>query len=183
MIHDRVRDEMRRVYEDNDIPLFLDATGRELLAEGRRAYRRFRLRDRPFLHHERHTLLFPWAGDRIMNTLALQLRARQVAVAIEGLALLARDTTPLDLHTHLTALAEAGPPDTGTLAASVENKHTEKHHVFLSDGLLNADYASSQLDSEGAWRTAVRLSTFEPEPLTGTEAVPSGDSAAGPTLL
>ena len=180
MIHDRVRDEMRRVYEDNDIPVFLDATGRELLAEGRRAFRRFGLRDRPFLHHGRHTLLFPWAGDRIMNTLALQLRAQRVAV--EGLAILARDTTPLDLHAHLTALAEAGPPDTGMLAASVENKRTEKHHLFLSDKLLNADYASSQLDSEGAWRTAVRLSTFEPEPPTGTEALSSGDSAASQTL-
>ena len=182
-IHDGVRDEMRSVYEDTDIPIFLDTTGRELLAEGRMAFRRFGLRDRPFVHHGRHTLLFPWAGDRIMNTLALQLRARQVAVAIEGLAILARDTTPLDLHAHLTTLAEAGPPDTGMLAASVENKRTEKHHVFLSDELLDADYASSQLDSEGAWRAAVRLSTFEPEPPPGPEALSSGDSAASPTLL
>ena len=94
------------------------------------------------------------------------------------MAILARDTTPLDLHAHLTALAEAGPPDTGMLAASVENKRTEKHHLFLSDKVLNADYASSQLDSEGAWRTAVRLSTFEPELPTSTEALSSGDSAA-----
>ena len=181
MIHDGVRDEMRRVYEDNDIPAFLDATGRELLAEGRRAYGRFGLRDRPFLLHGRHTLLFPWAGDRIMNALALQLRARQVAVAIEGSAILARDTTPLDLHAHLTALAGAGPPDTRMLAASVENKRTEKHHVFLSDDLLDADYASSQLDSEGAWRTVVRLSTFEPEPTTGTELCSSGASTGDRT--
>ena len=181
MIHDGVRDEMRRVYEDNDIPAFLDATGRELLAEGRRAYRRFGLRDRPFLHHGRHTLLFPWAGDRIMNALALQLRARQVAVAIEGMALLVRDTTPVELQEHIQALADAGPPDTSMLATSVENKRTEKHHVFLSDKLLNADYASVQLDSEGAWRTAVRLSTFEPEPTTGTELCSSGASAGDRT--
>ena len=181
MIHDGVRDEMRRVYEDNDIPAFLDATGRELLAEGRRAYRRFGLRDRPFLHHGRHTLLFPCAGDRIMNALALQLRARQVAVAIEGMALLVRDTTPVELQEHIQALADAGPPDTGMLATSVENKRTEKHHVFLSDKLLNADYASVQLDSEGAWRTAVRLSTFEPEPTTGTELCSSGASTGDRT--
>ena len=181
MIHDGVRDEMRRVYEDNDIPAFLDATGRELLAEGRRAYRRFGLRDRPFLHHGRHTLLFPWAGDRIMNALALQLRARQVAVAIEGMALLVRDTTPVELQEHIQALADAGPPDTSMLATSVENKRTEKHHVFLSDKLLNADYASVQLDSEGAWRTAVRLSTFEPEPTTGTELCSSGASTGDRT--
>ena len=178
MIDDRVRDEMRSVYEGNDIPVFLDATGRELLAEGRRAFRRFGLGERPFLHHGRHTLLFPWAGDRIMHTLALQLRARRVAVALEGLAILARDTTPLELHAHITALAAAGVPDTGMLAASVENKRTEKHHVFLSEKLLSADYASSQLDSEGAWRTAVRLSAFKPNLPTNTQAAFAGDSAA-----
>ena len=172
-IHDRVRDEMRRVYEDNDIPVFLDATGRELLAEGRKAYQRFGLRDRRFLHHGRHTLLFPWAGDRIMNTLALQLRARGIAVAMEGLAILARDTTPLDLHAHVTALAEGGPPDSRMLAASVENKRAEKHHVFLSEELLDADYAASQLDSEGTWRTAMRLSAHGPEPPTGASNAPS----------
>ncbi len=177
VIHDRVRAEMRRVYQDNDVPVFLDATGRELLAEGRMAFQRFALPDRPFLHHGRHTLLFPWAGDRVMHTLALQLRARRVAVSIEGVALLVRDTTPVDLHEHVKALADAGRPDTGMLAASVENKHTEKHHVFLSEGLLDADYASSQLDSEGAWRAAVRLSTFEPEPTTGTAPFSSRASA------
>ena len=139
------------------------------------------LRGRPFLHHGRYTLLFPWAGDRIMNTMALQLRARQLAVAIEGMALLVRDTTPVELQEHIQALADAGPPDTGMLATSVENKRTEKHHVFLSDDLLDADYASSQLDSEGAWRTVVRLSTFEPEPTTGTELCSSGASTGDRT--
>ena len=77
VIHDRVRDEMRRVYEDDDDPVFLDSTGRELLAEGRRTFQRFALRGRPFLRHGRHTLLFPWVGDRVMNTLgAAATRAR-----------------------------------------------------------------------------------------------------------
>ena len=177
VIHDRIREEMRQVYDDTDIPVFLDAAGRELLAEGRRTFQRFALRGRPFLHHGRHTLLFPWAGDRIMNTLALQLRARRLAVAIEGMALLVRDTTPVELQYHIQALADAGPPDTGTLATSVENKRTEKHHVFLSEDLLDADYASSQLDSAGAWRTAVQLSTFEPTPTTRTGTVSSKAAA------
>ena len=182
MIHDRVREEMRRVYEDDDVPVFLDATGRELLAEGRKAFQRLALRDCPFLRHGLHTLVFPWAGDRVMNTLVLQLRAREVAVAIEGMALLVRDTSPVEMHEHITALADAGPSDTGMLAASVENKRTEKHHVFLSEELLDAGYASSQLDSEGAWRTAARLSTFEATPTAGTGAFSSGASGADRTL-
>ena len=175
-IHDRVRNEMRRVYEDDDIPAYLDATGRDLLVEGRRAFRRLSLRERPFLRQGRNTLLLPWAGDRIMNTLALQLRARQVEVAIDGIALLVSDTTPLELHEQLMELANAGPPDTRLLAASVKNKHTEKHHMFLSEELLVADYASSQLDSDGAGRTVIRLSRFESEPTTDTASLSSGAS-------
>ena len=168
---------MRRVYEDDDIPVYLDATGRELLVEGRRAVRRLSLRERPFLRQGRDTLLLPWAGDRIMNTLALQLRARQVEVAIDGIALLVSDTTPLELYEHLMELANAGPAaDTRLLAASVKNKHTEKHHMFLSEELLAADYASSQLDSDGAWRTVIRLSRFESEPTTYTASLSSGAS-------
>ena len=69
---------MRRVYEDDDIPVYLDVTGRDLLVEGRRAFQRLSLRERPFLRRGRNTLLLPWAGDRFMNTLALQLRGPQV---------------------------------------------------------------------------------------------------------
>ena len=167
---------MRRVYEDDDIPAYLDATGRDLLVEGRRAFRRLSLRERPFLRQGRNTLLLPWAGDRIMNTLALQLRARQVEVAIDGIALLVSDTTPIELHEQLMELANAGPPDTRLLVASVKNKHTEKHHMFLSEELLVADYASSQLDSDGAWRTVIRLSRFESEPTTDTASLSSGAS-------
>ena len=167
---------MRRVYEDDDIPVYLNVTGRELLVEGRWAFRRLSLRERPFLRQGRNTLLLPWAGDRIMNTLALQLRARQVEVAIDGIALLVSDTTPLELHEQLMELANAGPPDPRLLAASVKNKPTEKHHTLLSEELLVADYASSQLDSDGAWRTVIRLSRFEFEPTTDTAFLSSGAS-------
>lgn len=43
------------------------------------------------------------------------------------------------------------------LAGTVANKLIEKHHVFLNEELLSVDYASCQLDPEGAWQTAVRI--------------------------
>jgi hypothetical protein len=42
-------------------------------------------------------------------------------------------------------------------ALIVDGKETEKHHRFLGENLLARDYASSRLDSEGAWQTARRL--------------------------
>ncbi len=179
LIHDRVRAEMKRVYLDTAVPRYLDAAARDLLAEGRDAFQRLRLHEHPFVRDGRDAIVFPWAGDRIMHTLALQLRARGLAVAHEAMSLVARDTSPHELHAHMRAIAGAGPADALTLAAAVENKHTEKHHVFLSDELLAADYASSQLDAAGAWETAVRLTDSVPEraPVAGVVADRVPDSA------
>ena len=158
LIHDRIRKEMRRVYMDGDVPTYLDATGRELLAEARDAFRRFDLERDPILREGKDTRLYPWAGDRILNTLALQFRSLGANVANERPALLFSNTSPEDVRQQISALAGSGPADARDLADLVENKKTEKHHVFLSDELLCSDYASSQLDSRGAWQTAVRMS-------------------------
>ena len=162
LIHDRVREEMRRVYMDNDNPAFLDATGRDLLAEGRRNFRRFNLGDQPLLSQGRAIYLFPWAGDRILNTLALQFRAREAQVMLDSPALLLANASPDGVAQQIEELTTAGPLDGCVLAASVENKRTEKHHSYLSEGLLCADYTSSQIDPHGAWQVLERLKASLP---------------------
>ena len=157
LVHDRVREEMRRVYLDDDNPVYLDSVGRELLAEGRKTFERFNLRETSYLARGRDTYIFPWVGDRVLNTLALQLRQRGVDVAISQPSLVLNRTSHEEARGHIEELAGSGIPDAEVLAASVENKRTEKHHIFLGEELLNADYASSQLDAGGAWRTTDRL--------------------------
>ena len=79
---------------------------------------------------------------------------------LDSPALLLRNTSPDEVRQHLADFASAGPPDATALAASVENKKREKHHPYLSEELLNVDYVSSQLDADGAWQSAMRLSAF-----------------------
>lgn len=64
-VHDRVRQEMRRIYESTDIPRYLDTPARELLAEGRANFLRYRLHERLTIQEGQRALLFPWAGDRL----------------------------------------------------------------------------------------------------------------------
>lgn len=163
LIHDRVREEMLRVYTDKDVPAYLDATGRALLEEGRDAFWRFGLDRDPILQQGKDTRLYAWTGDRVLNTLALQFRSLGAKVAIERPALLFSSTPRETVRQQLSELAAAGPADTRALATSVENKRTEKHHVFLSDELLCSDYASSRLDSNGAWQSTMRVSAFGDE--------------------
>jgi ATP-dependent Lhr-like helicase len=152
LIHNRVREEMRAVYLAEDRPMFVDHIAFDLLAEARATFRRFNLGNRSILPWGRSTLIFPWAGDRVMNTMLLQLVARGVRVHRDGISLTLHDTTADGARAHLEALTSVPPADPVELAAEVQNKATEKHHRFLSDKLLAADYASNHLDSLGAHR-------------------------------
>lgn len=164
LVHDRIRQEMLRVYQEIDQPPFLDTTARDLLAEGRDWFHRYRLDHTPLLYWNKQTLLFPWAGDRIMNTLQLHLLSRGLIGEHYGTVLLVENTEPPVLRGHLEAIAEGGPADPLELARIVENKQSEKHHRFLADDLLTADYASSHLNTDGAWQAAKRMVSARPFP-------------------
>jgi ATP-dependent helicase Lhr and Lhr-like helicase len=156
-VHDRVRQEMFEVYCSAEIPTFLDAGARDLLAEGRDEFLRLGLGELRLLAGPGGTILFPWRGDRVMDTLVVWLSGLGHRVAAEGPALLFSDTPPADLRRELTRIAAEPPPDARTLAATISNKQTEKFHPYLDEELLIADAASSRLDVNGAWELARAL--------------------------
>jgi ATP-dependent Lhr-like helicase len=150
-VHDRIRQEMLAVYRSADIPAFLDAEARDLLAEARDNFARYGLAERRLLEDGSGTLLFAWRGDRVLDTLVVWLSAQGIQVAREGFTLLFPNATPPALRPDLARLAAAPPPDPLELAATVANRRTEKFHPHLSDPLLIADYAARALDVAGAW--------------------------------
>ena len=157
LIHDRVRQEMRQVYLDSDLPPFLDAKGRELLDEARATFHRLELANNSALPKGRDTWLFPWVGDRVLHTLGLLFLTRDATAVTYGPALQLTNT-PIDLvMQHIEELTSLGLQEGSVLATSVQNKRTEKHHRYLSEGLLNVDYASSQMDVAGALEAMGRL--------------------------
>jgi ATP-dependent helicase Lhr and Lhr-like helicase len=155
-VHGRVRSEMRAVYMAGDMPAFLDPQAVSLLEEARAAFRRLELRVRALVPWDRGTLWFPWVGDRALGTLQLMLRGAGLDAVAESGALRLAGCAPDEVEPVLRDLAAEDPPDPRTLAESVATKHVEKHHVWLSDALLAADYAAGRLDVAGA-REALRM--------------------------
>jgi ATP-dependent Lhr-like helicase len=156
-IHERIRQEMRIIYESTDVPPFLDPNACALLQEGREGYARYQLNEVSVVEYESNVALFCWSGDRVLDTLLVQLRDRDLPVERDGIAIIVNDIRGEVLMPHLRALAAQGPADAIELANTVANKLTEKHHLFLSEELLSIDYASSRLDPEGAWQAVVRV--------------------------
>ena len=155
-MHERVRREMLAVYRSEDMPSFLDPMARDLLSEGRANFFRLGLDRQATIQDGTDTILFPWTGDRIMNTMLMQLRSEGLSVGRDGVALCLNDTPPAQGIQALKALAEMGPADPVLLAASVLNKWVEKHDRYLDEELLSRAYASAHLDTQGAWETIRR---------------------------
>lgn len=153
-IHDVVREEMRAVYWSEDVPAYIDQPALQLLAEARSHFKRFGLHLSALLEWSSDTLLFPWVGDAGINTLVILLKQRGIDATNEGISIRFDGMSAPDVRSELDALMAAEWPQPEILAAAVENKKSEKHHVFLNDDLLAADYASTHLDLVSARRAA-----------------------------
>ncbi|MDP9342139.1 MAG: DEAD/DEAH box helicase, partial [Actinomycetota bacterium] len=151
----RVREEMLVIYRGEDVPPYLDPSARDLLAEGREAFTRLELGERPLLPWGGGTFAFCWAGDPALDAMALALRAREVMAFPHGPAVRV-PTRPEELRAHLAALAASPPPEGADLARGVGVAH-EKHDRYLPRDLLLTEHAARALDVAGAWRVIERL--------------------------
>lgn len=157
LVHDRVREEMRGVYLAEAMPPFIDERAKSLLVEGREEFARRGLGTTGLIEHGEDTVVFPWAGDRAMNTLLVALRARGLQASMDGVAIGVSGARADTVRGHLAAMAQDRPPDPLALAASVADKVREKYHPYLTEDLLCADYASAYLDTHSAWQALRRL--------------------------
>ncbi len=157
VIHERVREEMRRVYLADDLPAFLDREARSLLAEGRESFHRLRLDSSDVIDHGGDTILFPWAGDTTVSTLTLLAKAAALDALEDGLSVTVRDATPARFLERMRTFTREGLPAPTELATGMANLRREKFDLYLPTEALIADCAARYLDLDGAERVLARL--------------------------
>ena len=161
-VHDRVREEMFEVYRSATMPVYLDAGAQQLLKEGRDQFFSLALHKRRFIEVGNSTHVYPWAGDRVLHTLALLIRGMKLQVANQGISLAVRDVDPDGLRKLLARELDRGLPSWESLTADVRSKAVEKYDHLLPETLLNEEYAARNTDVDGTARfirhTAVQAS-------------------------
>ncbi|SDG20408.1 ATP-dependent helicase Lhr and Lhr-like helicase [Lentzea fradiae] len=175
-IHDEVRRRMRTWYESDDVPAYLDATAQRLLDEGRAAYRRFDLTRNGALARGDDTIVFPWRGDRVLNTLTAWLTRAGVQAARDGVAFTVPKCTPAQLRAIFQQLLLEDDTTAEDIAAALPDTVVEKHDVHLGEHLRTRAYAAGYLDMAGARSALVdlvgRLPEYDVDVITGTPHVP-----------
>src|SRR6266542_2987650 len=164
-IADEVRRTMRRLYRSPDVPRYLDPTAQTLLAEGRAAFHASGHATHRIFARGTETLLFPWRGDRIMNTIAVVLTRHGLDVGQDGVAITVGNCSPAELLGTIKELAAGPPPDPVALAGKVRAKIYDKYDRYLSEELLNVAYAARALDVPGAQASLAELAEL-PMPAT-----------------
>lgn len=147
LVHDRVRQEMRRCYESDEVPIFLDETGVELLAQGRETYRDLGLRDRSMWQQSRNTMFLVWWGDRVCFTFFLLLK--HIGIGVERIGPVFTVHCEVNsLKESLRSLLSEGIPDPMELVRNLQGKGKEKFDYLLDDSLLNATCSIGVLDMD-----------------------------------
>lgn len=149
-VHDRVRRQMFDVYRSAEVPVYLSGGARELLRQGRDAFARLGLGDQRVVAEGRTVLVFPWAGDRVLDTLVLALVAPKREVGRDGIAVRIENSTVERVRDQLRRVVEGGPIDTLALARSAKDPAQEKYDNLVPEELAAEDFAARKLDGLGA---------------------------------
>ena len=139
------------------MPVYLDATAKELLTEGRDTFERWELSQNRLVEREGSVLLFPWRGDRVLHTLCLQLNSLKLSAWIEGVAIGVRDAAPERVVAALARIVRGEAPGGPALARLAANQMEEKYDWALTPELRPVDYASRHFDEPGATEAATEI--------------------------
>ncbi len=157
IVHDAVRAEMYDLYIGAQIPIYLDSLAQTFLEEGRRHFRKLGLDETAFIEDGKNTLIFPWAGDIAMDTLAAMLMHGNLPTESEGICLTVKDQNPSGVRSAIERLHARPSPSAVELAAGFKNKAIEKYDQFLNEQLLDLGWSSKRLDTNAAMQLVQQL--------------------------
>lgn len=155
MVHDQIRQEMRKVLAELEAIPFLDHEAQRLLQEGREHYRRAGLKAAQLLQRGAELELLTWRGDWVNDALALLLTQRGLPTNNDGLVLRLSGGSKEKLTDVLRSIAALEHLDPVPLLDGAKNTLREKWDWAMPDEMAKRSFASLCLDLEGA-RDAAR---------------------------
>lgn len=158
-IHTRVRQYMRKLLEENSVPIFLDDAAHRFLAEARDCYKRMELSHQVIVDQGAEVMLLTWLGDAANEAIACLLIRRGFTATPSGpgVEVFKGGYTVDEIMDALLDAAIDEPPPLDMLLENVQNLQREKWDWALPDGLLRKAYASHYLDMDEALDWAKKL--------------------------
>ncbi|MFN3881101.1 MAG: DEAD/DEAH box helicase [Nitrincola lacisaponensis] len=159
-IHDKVRQEMLNIYRTGDYRIeagnqkidFVDNIGRQLFQEGAYFFKEADLENNPIYQNGKHCYIFPWMGDKVVNTLTILLIRSGFVCNSFGGVIEIHNSNADDIKNSLFDIEKHGIPNETELAKilSIQQKLIEKYDDYLPENLLTEGYGRKAFDSTAA---------------------------------
>jgi ATP-dependent Lhr-like helicase len=156
-VHDRVREEMRRVLSENSPVVYLDKTAAAMLEEARAWFQFAELGTKRILADGAGVLILTWRGDWLNDALALLLTAKGCEATNEGISIRVSSADLASVQQLLGEISEQAPPTAADLKLNPKNLLKEKWDWVLPVDLLLRSFVSSELDLGPITSTAAAL--------------------------
>ena len=150
-IHDIVRREMLEIFISGDIPIYLDETAKVLFREGIECFNKNKLNEKNLLQAGNTLYIFPWLGDRAINTITILLRREGLLSDAYGGIIEISDCTVKLFQATLIKILAKPKPDSSVLAQDVEDTIIEKYDYLLPQELRELNYGIKYFDVDTAW--------------------------------
>ena len=151
LVHDAIREEMYRIYLTGAVPPCLNKQAQENFAQGQKFFFQYHLDEKVLITGPNGLALFPWRGDRVLNTVVLLLSKNSIA-ANKVNAHIELDYASIDNLKSAVAsiLMNKDNIEPETLLKRVKNLDWEKFNNYLPQELKYIAYAHTRLDIPGA---------------------------------
>ena len=176
-VDELVTRKMRDIYMSTEVYPYIDAASesdKELL-KAREYFTKKELNMKCYIDNS----LFTWAGAKVNRTIALMCKLR-LRKDLDYNYLRIYGITPKDIAYVLSQPKPKGDDLAALVSRSLKEK--QKYDHFLSDELLNHEYACTYLDVDKAWKELQKLSQIKcddlPEPLIDSDSYNDDDEEA-----
>ncbi|WP_316395704.1 DEAD/DEAH box helicase [Bradyrhizobium sp. 33ap4] len=144
--HDRLVAEMRQVYLADDVPPYLDARARDLLAEGRETFRKLELETRSLVSEERDLHVFLWRGSQATAVFSAALAMAGLQSGVHELGVSVSKIKEDEMRPILSKLAKMQKIDPDDVSGFVANIKVGKFREQVPDNLARSLWARQNLD-------------------------------------
>lgn len=149
-IHPRVREVMKELLGQGDVPVYLDPTAREMLTLARSTARDSGVLRKPFFQDGLDTVWFNWTGSKIQRTLWAMAKLSGLANVNDEQVALVFEKTLLSRVQEIFQSFLSNCPDAVSLAHQFPHRVVEKYERFLSEDLTAELFARERMDLSGA---------------------------------
>lgn len=137
-LHDRLAAEMLRIYLDDEVPPYLDASAAGLLADGRAAFADLHLSEQRVVAAGTDAHVFLWKGTAINAIVAVVLHCAGFECESHDVGVTLFNARPADLSSFLASISAIPTPE--EVAEFAENLRHAKYDDYVSEDLLRRDW-------------------------------------------